>query len=1266
MATQTPTLDQTAEQPFPKKESQQDFGHIINSILRPLASLKLTVVLFALSILVVLFGTLAQVSSDIWEVIDTYFRVDFSKVFSSTFPWFHLEQFFVKVPLQIFFPPAFTGSPMEVLGSFPFPKGWLIGLVMGLNLFAAHTVRFKIQAKGSRLWIGLGVLAFGMFVTWAVIMSGSGKDVQTDYQVSWNILWQGMQFSLLALIGTLGYGIAKADPEKKWHRSLMGLGIVISIPLLVWMFWSGSEVPIDDSGMRILWQLVKGTFAGVVLLIGCMIVFRKRAGIVLLHGGIGLMMFYEVLVGVAADEAQMHIVEGETVNFARDIREFELAVTKPLNDDEDQVTVIPGGILKQYFPEKKPEDPILSHEELPFDIRIDEYIPNARLKRASGADQKKVTGGFGKEFAPDPVATATGTSSSEQVDQPSAYVTFFKKGNPDEIISQNLLAIQPASMDQGEAVTVGDEEYQVFLRFKRLYKPYSVYLEDAQQINYEGTTTPRDYSSQIVLKDSETNNNLEAKIWMNNPLRYGGETFYQSGMASDPNGPDSTTLSVVTNTGWMVPYVSCAIVGVGMLAQFLMTLARFLNRRNREEPANVVFADNDDQKAEPKPSLDDSTARSKVAIWFPLAMTVLMALYLGGKLPAPKAEDGEFNLYAFGQIPVREQGRLKPLDSVARNTLRALSKKVEFEDFNKNKQPAIKFLLDLMIPIEVKKDSESPKSFGTQADGYEVFYVENLEVQKFFELEKRKGFLYSYNELKPQIPKMLEHLQNIQAIKQGKKEGDLSVMDLKLEELFTKFKTYHTIRDGFIPLPADEVMPDLADGSQSPQESMARVVEAIRLKQNYEKDLIESQVPLLIPEISSGHKTDEPEYAGNWLPFPSEKLIPEIAPKLFLFEDALFQRGFLEEEPQEPQEANPLASLFSKIRTAYIEDKPKQFNKAVAGYLGYLNDAPPPDMDKSRIAYEAYFNHTSLYYYAAVISIFAFMLGLFSWIGWSEPFRKAAFWITVFLLVVHTYGLVSRIYISGRPPVTNLYSSAIFIGWGAIALGLLLEWLYPIGIAIVISSAMSFGTLLIAQFLAIGGDTIGVLQAVLDTQFWLATHVVCITFGYATTFVAGFLGLAYFVRGFLTPTLSKPLARDLTRMIYGILCFSIFFSFVGTVLGGLWADDSWGRFWGWDPKENGALIIVLWNALVLHARWGGLVKDRGLACLAMGGNIATAWSWFGVNELGVGLHAYGFTDGVLFALGTFYIIQLTIIAIAASVPLKHWWSFKRQDMPKAG
>jgi ABC-type transport system involved in cytochrome c biogenesis permease subunit len=181
------------------------------------------------------------------------------------------------------------------------------------------------------------------------------------------------------------------------------------------------------------------------------------------------------------------------------------------------------------------------------------------------------------------------------------------------------------------------------------------------------------------------------------------------------------------------------------------------------------------------------------------------------------------------------------------------------------------------------------------------------------------------------------------------------------------------------------------------------------------------------------------------------------------------------------------------------------------------------------------------------------------------------------------------------------------------------------------------------------------MQAVLDTQFWLATHVVCISLGYATTFVAGFLGIAYILGGAFTPLLSPARRKDLLRMIYATLCFAIFFSFVGTVLGGLWADDSWGRFWGWDTKENGALIIVLWNALVLHARWGGIVKEKGLATLAVAGNIAVSWSWFGVNELGIGLHSYGVTEGVMFLLSLFWVSQLLILAIG-TLPKEYWWS----------
>ena len=109
------------------------------------------------------------------------------------------------------------------------------------------------------------------------------------------------------------------------------------------------------------------------------------------------------------------------------------------------------------------------------------------------------------------------------------------------------------------------------------------------------------------------------------------------------------------------------------------------------------------------------------------------------------------------------------------------------------------------------------------------------------------------------------------------------------------------------------------------------------------------------------------------------------------------------------------------------------------------------------------------------------------------------------------------------------------------------------------------------------------------------------------------------------------------------------------MLGGLWADDSWGRFWGWDPKENGALIIVLWNALALHARWGGMVKERGLAQLAIAGNIAVTWSWFGVNELGIGLHAYGFREGMVQLVCGICVACLAVMAIGA-LPRQYWWS----------
>jgi ABC-type transport system involved in cytochrome c biogenesis permease subunit len=294
-----------------------------------------------------------------------------------------------------------------------------------------------------------------------------------------------------------------------------------------------------------------------------------------------------------------------------------------------------------------------------------------------------------------------------------------------------------------------------------------------------------------------------------------------------------------------------------------------------------------------------------------------------------------------------------------------------------------------------------------------------------------------------------------------------------------------------------------------------------------------------------------------------------------------------------------------------------------------------------------------------VFYVLAGLLACSSWFNGSELLRRSAVWLIGLAIVIHTTGLIFRMWLEGRPPVTNLYSSAIFIGWGAVVLGLVLEKIFKDGIGAVVASVIGFLTLIVAHHLSIGADTMEMMRAVLDTNFWLATHVVIITLGYASTFVAGFLALIYILRGLFTKTLSEVTGKSLARMVYGIICFATLFSFVGTVLGGIWADQSWGRFWGWDPKENGALIIVLWNALVLHLRWGGIVRERGLMTCAIVGNIVTSWSWFGVNMLGIGLHSYGFMDAAFRWLMLFVVSQLALIFLGM-LPLRVWKSYQNR------
>ena len=139
--------------------------------------------------------------------------------------------------------------------------------------------------------------------------------------------------------------------------------------------------------------------------------------------------------------------------------------------------------------------------------------------------------------------------------------------------------------------------------------------------------------------------------------------------------------------------------------------------------------------------------------------------------------------------------------------------------------------------------------------------------------------------------------------------------------------------------------------------------------------------------------------------------------------------------------------------------------------------------------------------------------------------------------------------------------------------------------------------------------------------------------------------MAIYLKGLQGP---GDLEKRLTRGIYGTIAFALIFSVVGTILGGIWANDSWGRFWGWDPKENGALMIVLWQIAILHMRLAGWLRSFGISICAVFLGVIVAFSWWHVNLLGTGLHSYGFTDGIRSALMIFYYVEVLIIVLGGA------------------
>jgi ABC-type transport system involved in cytochrome c biogenesis permease subunit len=1134
----------------------------LRRVLLRLASLKITVALFAMSIFLVLVGTLAQVEKDIWQVVEDYFRTSLA--------W---------VDLRVFFPPSFfpglivpeqvrlPGGFLVPLG-FYFPGGWLIGMLLMVNLIAAHLVRFPVQASGLRRRAGVAVAALGLTLVILVIVfdtkaTAGGGAAAVPRSALW---WGYLAILALGVAGPAALG-ARLPRERVAARRGLFATAGLCAAALGWSLGGGALPRLGDSSLRILGELLRGQLATLVLLAGCWLLHGRRAGLVLLHGGIGLMMIGEVLTGLTAVEGHMQLAEGETVNFVEHSREVELALVDRSAAGHDAVVAVPESRLLA--------GGRIAAGDLPFDLQVVDFLPNSSLRQVGENESNLATAGIGRGWIADPERPVSGTDGG-RTNLTSAYVTFFKKGTS-QPLGTHLVSLALAQVGFADQVEADGRVVDVSLRHRRSYKPYALKLLDVQKQDYPGTDIPRHYASEVHLVDPSHNVDRTAKIWMNNPLRFAGETLYQSGYSRDPqSGAEASTLAVVTNRGRMIPYVGCMIVATGLLAHFSGVLGRFLRRRRDAAEA-----------APPGPARGRLGWAARLAV---PAVMVLCGLWLVGKArpPAPAA-DG-LDLYAFGSLPMIDHGRAKPVDSLARTSLQVLSGRPSFTDATGARQPAIRLFLDLATRPEV-------------AAGHRVFRIEHPDLLVTLGLEAREGFRYALSEFGARLGDLNKQVE----LAAGLDPAELSTYQKKVLELERKLALWRMLVQAHAAPEGLRTALSLLNGAGA----------AAR------------QAPALgVPGGAS----------GEWQTLSEARL-------------RYLQNGSAKDAGT-PAEA---ARALDGVLVAYASGDAAAFNAGVARAGTVLAGADRAHLDDRKVGYEAFYNHFEPCYYAAVLYVGAFVLIAASWLRRGALLGRLAFGVILAAFALHAFILVSRIYISGRPPVTNLYSSAIFIGWAGVLLGIGFELVYRTGIGNVIASVLGFTTLLVAHFLGTDGDTFAVLQAVLDTQFWLATHVVCITLGYSATYVAGLLGMLYILRGVLTPSLAPEARADLTRMIYGTLAFAILFSFVGTVLGGLWADDSWGRFWGWDPKENGALIIVLWNAMVLHALRGGLVRQRGLAVLAVAGNITVSWSWFGVNELGIGLHSYGFTEGVLRTLGLFVAAQLAVVALGL-IPERWWWS----------
>lgn len=597
----------------------------------------------------------------------------------------------------------------------------------------------------------------------------------------------------------------------------------------------------------------------------------------------------------------------------------------------------------------------------------------------------------------------------------------------------------------------------------------------------------------------------------------------------------------------------------------------------------------------------------------------------------PWAEDV---LDLWKTIPIQDGGRLKPLDTFAAFKMLKLHGKrtMRLTDAGTTiKLSPIEWLLDCLFRPDT-------------AVKYPTFTVDNSSVIVAIGLSphKKKRSRYSYTELEPGIERLFELAGQYSEIDVQQRNG-LQTMTVNLASNINDFEFLLHYFD-FARIPLSLSATDLSPNAGA----SLMTTDALQMLPALRKIYLEGQsrdpgsTSPVVESLSQILHYADTSIGLALLPPPETDMLEWRTP------GQLIRQAF--QDPLPASEHELLQALAELPATA---EMPNQFKEQSQKFHGLITERAEARSEYSKIRLEVAFYKGKYFHYSLCLYVLSFLCIALSWLGsgdsrGSRVLTRATIVLIALPLILHIIGIVLRCIIRGRPPVSTLYETILFISAIAVLAALLMEYMNRQRIALAMASLLGIGGMFLANKYEVkeAVDTMPSLVAVLDTNFWLSTHVTTVTIGYAAGLLAAAIAHVYVLAKLFGLKRQEPeFFRSLTRMVYGVVCFGLLFSFTGTVLGGIWANDSWGRFWGWDPKENGALMIVLWNLIILHARMGGYIRESGIHTFAVFGGMIVAFSWWGVNLLGVGLHSYGFTSGVFRALVIFWCIEGGIILL---------------------